>query len=107
MAPPSNPAAIPTPTPRCAWAGAGAATAETARVATAASAASVFLMALPFQESRSHEADLNHANTAEPGQPTQRSVAAKFHISLERSMNGAATFGDQSSPWRLYYAMQK
>jgi hypothetical protein len=40
-------------------------------------------MALPFQESPSHEADLNHANTAETGQPQQRSVAAKFHISLE------------------------
>jgi hypothetical protein len=39
--------------------------AETARVAMAASAASVFLMALPFQESRSHETDLNHAKTAE------------------------------------------
>jgi hypothetical protein len=36
------------PTPRWAWAGAGATTAEMARVETAASAINVFFMASPF-----------------------------------------------------------
>src|SRR5438067_2309465 len=48
MAPPSNPAATPAATPRCAWAGAGMATAETVNAAAAPSAINVFFMASPF-----------------------------------------------------------
>src|SRR4051812_31407075 len=52
MAPPSNPAATPAATPRCAWAGAGTATAETANALTATSAINVFFMASPLLEQR-------------------------------------------------------
>src|SRR5436190_16568344 len=84
MAPPINPAATPAATPRCAWAGAGTATAETANVTTAAAAINVFFMASPFPWSKRPR--------------TSGRLKRKFHISLEQSMNEAASFGDECPP---------